>query len=65
MHEEVIAHMRSRIRRIREIMAMAHDPRMIEMLEKMIGEAEADIRTLEADREATPVKDQGGPAISA
>ena len=48
MHDEVIAHMRGRITRMRKVMNLAHDPRMIEIIETMIEEAEADIRKLEA-----------------
>lgn len=47
MNDEVIAHMRGRIQRLRKVMGLAHDPRMIEILEQMIEEAEGDIRTLE------------------
>ena len=47
MHDEVIAHMRGRIARLRKVMGLAHDPRMIEAIEDMIKEAEADIRKLE------------------
>ena len=42
---------------MRKIGAMAHDPRMIEMLDTMIEQAEADIRRLEADS-ADPVQQQ-------
>jgi predicted nucleic acid-binding Zn-ribbon protein len=51
MHEEVIAHMRGRIQRMRKVISLAHDPRMIEMLEQMIEEAEGDIRRLEMDED--------------
>jgi predicted nucleic acid-binding Zn-ribbon protein len=49
MHDEVIAHIRERVATVRKIIAMAHDPRMIEMLEAMVDQAEADIRKLEAE----------------
>jgi hypothetical protein len=49
MHDEVIAHMRQRVATVRKIIAMAHDLRMIEMLEAMVMQAEADIRKLEPD----------------
>ena len=39
--------LRDRIQRVRRVMDLAHDPRMIELLEQMIAEAEADIRKLE------------------
>jgi hypothetical protein len=48
MDEEVIAHMRARVLQVRRIIALAHDPRMIEMLEKIVEETEADIKRLEA-----------------
>lgn len=44
MNDEVIAHMRGRIERLRRIMELADDPKMIVMLEEM----EADIRKLQA-----------------
>jgi predicted nucleic acid-binding Zn-ribbon protein len=49
MNEEVIGHIRERMATLRKIMGMAHDPRMIEMLEAMLVQAEDDIRKLEAD----------------
>ena len=49
MHEEIIANMRSRIRQVRHIIKLAHDPRMIEALEMMIVQVEADIAKLEAE----------------
>ena len=49
MHEEVIAHIRGRIKRIRRIIELAHDPEMIASLKDMVGEAEEDVRKLEAD----------------
>ena len=36
MNEEVIAHMRGRIARVRKVLELAHDPRMIAMLSEMI-----------------------------
>ena len=47
--EEVIAHIRDRMRRIRKVISMAHDPEMIEMLSKVVADAEADIKKLEAE----------------
>lgn len=49
MNEDVIAHMRGRIQQVRKVIQLAHDPRMIEALQKVIDEAEGDIRKLEAD----------------
>lgn len=48
MNEEVIAHMRGRIARVRKVLELAHDPQMIAMLSEMIVEVEADIKRLEA-----------------
>ena len=50
MNDEVIVHMCGRIERLRRIMELAHDPKMIVMLEEMIGEMEADIKKLRAGR---------------
>lgn len=49
MHEDVIAHMRERIRQLRKVIALAHDSRIIEALEQVIETTERDIRTLEAE----------------
>lgn len=49
MNDEVIAHIRERMATFRKIIGMAHDPRMIEMLEAMLVQAEVDIRKLEAE----------------
>src|SRR5690348_2998829 len=49
MNDEVIAHIRERMATVRKIIRMAHDPRMIEMLEAMLVQAEEDIRRLEAE----------------
>lgn len=49
MDEEVIAHIRDRVVRVRKIASMAHDPEMIEMLLKLADEGEADIKKLEKD----------------
>jgi len=54
MHEDVIAHMRGRIQRIRKVIDIAHDPRMIAMLEEMIAEIDADIHKLEAESGSAP-----------
>jgi hypothetical protein len=50
MSEEIIAHMRDRIERMRKVIRLAHDPRMIELIEQMIQEAEADIAKMEAEQ---------------
>jgi hypothetical protein len=57
MNDEVIARMRGRIQRAQKAIEMAHDPEMIALLERLIEEAEADIRILEAEgRPAIPLK---------
>ena len=64
MHEEVIAHMRSRIEQLRKIIALAHDSRMIAILSDMIVQAEADIAQLESERSSEalrPPQGEGGP----
>lgn len=59
MNDEVIARMRNRIQRAQKVIEMAHDPEMMAMLERMIEEAEADIRILEAEgRPAIPLKSE-------
>ena len=47
MYDEVVAHMRDRVAQLRKVVAIAHDPRIIEIIERMIEEAEVDIRQLE------------------
>lgn len=50
MDDDVILRMRDRIRRTRRVIELAHDPKMIAMLEQMVGEAEADLEILEQQR---------------
>jgi hypothetical protein len=52
MTDDLIARMRDRVKRVRKIIHLAHDPKMIELLEQMVAEAEADIRRLEDERDA-------------
>ena len=47
MSEQLIARMRDRVRQLRKVQQLAHDPRMIEMIQKIIDEGEADIAKLE------------------
>lgn len=47
MDEEVLAHMRERVEQLRKVMSLAHDPRMIEIIQKVIESGEEDIRRLE------------------
>ena len=49
MHDELIANIRARAEQLRRVVALAHDPRMIEALRKVIAEEEADIARLEAE----------------
>jgi hypothetical protein len=44
---DVAARMQDRIKRTRRIIELAHNEEMIELLEEMIAEAEADIQRLE------------------
>jgi hypothetical protein len=48
MDDEVIARMRDRIRHTRRIMELVHYPDIVKLLERMVEEAEADIRRIEA-----------------
>ena len=41
--------MRARARQLRRIVAMAHDPAMVDMLRKMADEVEVDADRLEAE----------------
>lgn len=54
MDDEVIAHMRDRIRRTRRVIELAHDPEMIALLERIIVEIEADIDKLKTRQIETP-----------
>ena len=51
MDDDVIGHMRARIAQVRKVLALAHDPRMIEILQEIIDTGEEDIRKLEAERD--------------
>lgn len=48
MSDELIAHMRARIDQMRKIKELAHDPRMIEIIDRVIETGEADIKRLQA-----------------
>jgi hypothetical protein len=48
--EDLLPHMRARIDQLRKVMALAHDPRMIQMIQEIIDTGEADIARLEAER---------------
>jgi hypothetical protein len=61
MHDDVVAHIRERVATMRKIIAMAHDPEMIAMVEGMIAQAEADISRLEAEKAAAPI--EHGPQL--
>jgi hypothetical protein len=53
MDEDVIARMRGRVQQLRKVISLAHDPRMIEIIQKIIDEGEADIAKLEAERQGS------------
>jgi hypothetical protein len=48
--EELIARMRARVQQVKRVLALAHDPRMIDELKKIVESGEADIRRLEQER---------------
>ncbi len=48
--EDLIPHMRARLDQLRKVRALAHDPRMIQMIQAIIDTGEADIAKLEAER---------------
>ena len=52
MTKDLVDRMRGRVRQVRKVQQLAHDPQMIEMLQKIIDEGEADIARLEAEQEA-------------
>jgi len=62
MDDDVIAHMRARIAQVRKVMALAHDPRMIEVLQQVIDSGEADIAKLEAARDQQPAPEIPPPS---
>ena len=49
MHDEVIARMKGRVKQLRKVLDLAHDPRMIEAVQKVIDEIEADTQKLQAE----------------
>jgi len=59
MDQELIAHMRARVTQLRRVMDLAHDPRMIEILQSVISSGEADIKKLE---EGDPTTDDTPPS---
>jgi hypothetical protein len=50
MDDEISARMKERIRQVRRIIGLAHDPEMIAILQKIVESGEADIAKLEAER---------------
>jgi hypothetical protein len=62
MDHEVLVHMRARVEQIRKVMALAHDPRMIEVLQQVIDSGEADIAKLEAARDQQPAQEIPPPS---
>ena len=55
MDHAVIARMRGRVKQMKRLKTLAHDPRMIDIIDRVIAEGEADIAKLEAE--------QAGPSI--
>ena len=55
MYHSVIARMRGRVKQMKRLKTLAHDPRMIDIIDRVIAEGEADIAKLEAE--------QAGPSI--
>jgi hypothetical protein len=51
MDDELLAHMKERIRQVRRIVELAHDPEMIAILKQVIASGEADIARIEAERD--------------
>lgn len=47
MSEELIDRMKDRVRQLRKVQQLAHDPRMIDAIQKITDEGEADIAKLE------------------
>ncbi len=59
MHDAAIARMRGRVQQLSKVIRLAHDPRMIEVIQKIIDEGEADIARLEAEqRSPEQMRDQ-------
>jgi len=60
--EDLLLHMRARIDQLRKVMALAHDPRMIQMIQEIIDTGEADMAKLEAERASLPSIQTDRPA---
>ena len=58
MHDDVIARMRGRVEQLRKVMSLAHDSHMIELIQKIIDEGEADIAKLEAENATIMISPQ-------
>ena len=50
MASELISRMRGRAKQLRKVKSLAHDPRIIEVVQQVIDEIEADIKRLEAEQ---------------
>ena len=61
MDNDIIAHMKERIRQVRRIVELAHDPEMIAILNEIIASGEADIARLEAEG-GEQIAHQPGPS---
>jgi hypothetical protein len=45
--EEIIANMRARVQQLRRVVSLAHDQRIIEVLQQVIDSGEGDIRKVQ------------------
>ena len=53
--------MRSRVKQLRKVKSLAHDPRMIEAVQRVIDEIEADIKRLETDQPVLGIRGVENP----
>lgn len=56
VQEDAVVRMRVRIEQLRKILSFAHDPRIVDAIQRVIAAGEADIRKLETRR--TPGHDK-------
>jgi hypothetical protein len=45
--DEILSHIKARVAQLRKVLSLAHDPRMIAVLQEVIDSGETDIRRLE------------------
>ena len=55
MAGELTSRMRSRVEQLRRVVFLAHDPRVIEAVQRVINEIEEDIKRLEAREQITRI----------